>query len=54
MLSTRLWRVSVWLRRYVPTLAHDHIDHCLEPIVREESRSVGYVLHEIKEITQYL
>ena len=35
-------------------LVHDHIDHCLERAVREESRNVDDAIHEFKEITKYL
>lgn len=36
------------------TLVHDHIDHCLERVVRKESRSAGDTIREFKEITKYL
>jgi uncharacterized protein len=36
------------------TLAHDHIDHCLEHAVREGNQSADEVIHEFKEITKYL
>ena len=35
-------------------LVHDHIDHCLERAVREESRNVDDTIREFKEITKYL
>ena len=35
------------------TLAHDHIDHCLEHAVREGSQSADEVIHEFKEITKH-
>jgi len=35
-------------------LVHDHIDHCLEHAVREESRNVDETIREFKEITKYL
>lgn len=35
-------------------LVHDHIDHCLENAVREESRNVDDTIREFKEITKYL
>lgn len=36
------------------TLVHDHIDHCLEHAVREESRNADDTIREFKEITKYL
>ncbi|HKJ82931.1 MAG TPA: metal-sensing transcriptional repressor [Mariprofundaceae bacterium] len=36
------------------TLAHDHIDHCLEHAVREGSQDADEAIHEFKEITKYL
>jgi DNA-binding FrmR family transcriptional regulator len=35
-------------------LVHDHIDHCLEHVVREESRSADDTIREFKEISKYL
>jgi hypothetical protein NreA len=35
-------------------LVHDHIDHCLEHAVREESRNADDTIREFKEITKYL
>lgn len=36
------------------TLAHDHIDHCLEHAVREGSQDADEAIREFKEITKYL
>ena len=36
------------------TLAHDHIDHCLEHAVREGNQSADEAIREFKEITKYL
>lgn len=36
------------------TLAHDHIDHCLEHAVREGRQDADEIIHEFKEITKYL
>lgn len=35
-------------------LVHDHIDHCLEHAVRDESRNADDTIREFKEITKYL
>ena len=35
-------------------LVHDHIEHCLEHVVREKSRSADDAIREFKEITKYL
>jgi len=36
------------------TLAHDHIDHCLEHAMREGSQDADDAIREFKEITKYL
>lgn len=36
------------------TLAHDHIDHCLEHAVRQGTQSADETISEFKEITKYL
>lgn len=36
------------------TLVHDHIDHCLEHVVREGTKSTGDTIREFKAITKYL
>lgn len=36
------------------TLVHDHIDHCLEHMVREGSQSADDTIREFKAITKYL
>lgn len=35
-------------------LVHDHIDHCLERVLHEKSRTAADTVHEFKEITKYL
>lgn len=35
-------------------LVHDHIDHCLEDAVRDDSRDPEGTIREFKEITKYL
>ncbi len=35
-------------------LVHDHIDHCLEHVVKKGSRNAGQTVQEFKEITKYL
>lgn len=35
-------------------LVHDHIDHCLEHAVRDNSRSSKDTIREFQEITKYL
>ncbi|HVC48808.1 MAG TPA: metal-sensing transcriptional repressor [Burkholderiales bacterium] len=36
------------------TLVHDHIDHCLERAVKQDSRRPEEFIREFKEITKYL
>lgn len=36
------------------TLVHDHIDHCLEHSVRENTGDANIAIREFKEITKYL
>ncbi|KFB66103.1 MAG: Copper-sensitive operon repressor [Candidatus Accumulibacter vicinus] len=36
------------------TLVHDHIDHCLEQVVREGTQSADDTIREFKAITKYL
>ena len=36
------------------TLVHDHIDHCLEQVVREGTQSTHSTVREFKAITKYL
>lgn len=36
------------------TLVHDHIDHCLEHMVKKGARNTGATVSEFKEITKYL
>ncbi len=36
------------------TLVHDHIDHCLEHAVRDQSSNSERTILEFKEITKYL
>ena len=36
------------------TLVHDHIDHCLEHAVREDSQCADETIKEFKQITKYL
>ncbi|MDE3022928.1 MAG: metal-sensing transcriptional repressor [Pseudomonadota bacterium] len=36
------------------TLVHDHIDHCLERAVKQDSRRPEESIREFKEITKYL
>lgn len=36
------------------SLVHDHIDHCLEQALRDETQSAGDTLREFKAITKYL
>ena len=36
------------------TLVHDHIDHCLEQVVKKGARNAGDTVREFKEITKYL
>jgi DNA-binding FrmR family transcriptional regulator len=36
------------------TLVHDHIDHCLEHVVKKGSRDASDTVREFKEITKYL
>jgi DNA-binding FrmR family transcriptional regulator len=35
-------------------LVHDHIDHCLEHVVRDGSRNSKETIREFQEITKYL
>lgn len=35
-------------------LVHDHINHCLERAVREESQNADKAIQEFKEITKFL
>lgn len=35
-------------------LIHDHIDHCLEDLVRGDSRKTAVAVREFKEIAKYL
>lgn len=35
-------------------LVHDHIDHCLEKMVREGTKSADDTIYEFKQITKYL
>ncbi len=35
-------------------LVHDHIDHCLEQVVRDGSQSADETIREFKAITKYL
>ena len=36
------------------TLVHDHIDLCLEQVVKKGTRNSGDTVREFKEITKYL
>jgi hypothetical protein NreA len=36
------------------TLVHDHIDHCLEQAVREQTKGTDDTIREFKAITKYL
>ncbi|OYY75515.1 MAG: nickel resistance protein [Gammaproteobacteria bacterium 28-57-27] len=36
------------------TLVHDHIDHCLELAVREDTQGADETIREFKAITKYL
>ena len=35
-------------------LVHDHIDHCLEDVVKKGVRNAGDTVREFKDITKYL
>jgi DNA-binding FrmR family transcriptional regulator len=35
-------------------LVHDHIDHCLEHVVKKGARDGSDTVREFKEITKYL
>ena len=35
-------------------LVHDHIDHCLERVVKKGARNAEETVREFKEITKYL
>lgn len=35
-------------------LVHDHIDHCLEHVVKKNSRNAAETVREFKDITKYL
>ena len=36
------------------TLVHDHIDHCLEHVVKKGSRNAADTVRQFKDITKYL
>ncbi|MEO8121385.1 MAG: metal-sensing transcriptional repressor [Rhodoferax sp.] len=36
------------------TLVHDHIDHCLQQVVRDGTQSADDTIREFKAITKYL
>jgi uncharacterized protein len=36
------------------TLVHDHIDHCLEHVVKDQPSNSEVTIREFKEITKYL
>lgn len=53
-IAQQLQAVESAISKAKKTLVHDHIDHCLEHVVREGTQSAANTIQEFKEITKYL
>ena len=53
-LAQQLHAVEKAIANAKKTLVHDHIDHCLEHVVKKGSRNASQTVQEFKEITKYL
>ena len=53
-IAQQLQAVESAVSKAKKALVHDHIDHCLEHVVREGKQSAETTIREFKEITKYL
>ena len=53
-IAQQLQAVESALCKAKKTLVHDHIDHCLEHVVRDRKQKSGDAIEEFKAITKYL
>jgi len=53
-IAQQLQAVESAISKAKKALVHDHIDHCLEHVVREGKQSAESTIQEFKDITKYL
>lgn len=53
-IAQQLQAVESALASAKKALVHDHIDHCLEQVVRDGSQGADETIREFKAITKYL